>query len=123
MSSDVLLLNADENPISILHWHRAAALLLDDKVRMRLLTMDHVVPRSRSERGQVILPWSGEAVPVTGWRNVTTACENCNRHKADRTPQEAGMKLRSRPRPPTMEDAMFITLARMHIPAEWAEHI
>jgi len=43
------------------------------------LTMDHVVPRSRG----------GETV----WENIVTACKKCNQKKADKTPQEAGMKL------------------------------
>lgn len=42
-------------------------------------TVDHIYPRSRggSER----------------WENLVTACERCNQSKADRTPEEAGMRL------------------------------
>ena len=29
------------------------------------LTLDHVVPRSRSNKGRVTLPWNGKRVPVT----------------------------------------------------------
>ena len=47
----------------------------------------------------------GNAATVTGplyvWRNVATACEPCNNHKADRTPDEAGMRLRFEPKVPT----------------------
>ena len=51
------------------------------------LTIEHVLPRSRGG-------------PTT-WENCVAACEECNARKADRTPREAGMKLRSRPgRPP-----------------------
>jgi 5-methylcytosine-specific restriction endonuclease McrA len=51
------------------------------------LTIDHVLPRSRG----------GDTV----WENVVTACGPCNRHKGNRTPEEAGMQLLqplSRPR-------------------------
>lgn len=50
------------------------------------LTLDHVVPRSKGG------PHS--------WNNIVTACERCNSRKGDRTPQQAGMNLRSVPKPP-----------------------
>lgn len=50
------------------------------------LTLDHVLPRSKG----------GEHT----WINVVTACESCNSRKGDRTPQQAGMKLRTDPKPP-----------------------
>ncbi len=52
----------------------------------KALTLDHVVPRVRKG-------------PNT-WENVVTACSACNHRKADRTPEEAGMRLLSRPAPP-----------------------
>ena len=54
--------------------------------RAEELTFDHVVPRSRGG--------------VSSWRNVVTACRVCNERKGCRTPSEAGMLLRRRPRPP-----------------------
>jgi 5-methylcytosine-specific restriction endonuclease McrA len=51
------------------------------------LTRDHVVPLSRGGRDE--------------WRNVVTACEPCNNSKADRTPDEAGLRLLAEPRTPT----------------------
>ena len=45
----------------------------------RQLTLDHVIPRYRG--GQHT------------WENVVSACVPCNRRKAGRTPQEAGMRL------------------------------
>jgi len=47
------------------------------------LTIEHVLPRSRGG--------------PTSWENCVAACEECNARKADRTPREAGMKLRSMP--------------------------
>jgi 5-methylcytosine-specific restriction endonuclease McrA len=56
------------------------------------LTVDHVRPRSRG----------GE----TTWDNVVTACRRCNVRKGNRTPEEAGMQLRSQPARPR-----FVALA------------
>jgi 5-methylcytosine-specific restriction endonuclease McrA len=50
------------------------------------LTVDHVLPRSRGGRSE--------------WENCVLACTACNARKADRTPAEAGMRLRQAPRRP-----------------------
>lgn len=50
------------------------------------LTIDHIIPRSKGG-------------PHT-WDNVATACEKCNGRKSDRTPKEAGMSLRTKPKAP-----------------------
>lgn len=50
-------------------------------------TVDHVLPRSRG----------GE----TTWLNTVSSCLKCNHKKGNRTPEEAGMKLRFIPREPT----------------------
>jgi len=50
------------------------------------LTLDHVIPRSKGGKHS--------------WDNVVIACEPCNSRKGDRTPQQAGMILRTKPRAP-----------------------
>ena len=50
------------------------------------LTIDHVVPRAQG----------GE----TNWENCVTACWDCNRDKANRTPKQAGMSLKREPSRP-----------------------
>jgi 5-methylcytosine-specific restriction endonuclease McrA len=50
------------------------------------LTFDHVIPRSRGGR--------------TTWENIVTACARCNLQKGGRTPNEAHMHPRHRPRRP-----------------------
>lgn len=52
------------------------------------LTLDHVIPRSRSGRNS--------------WENLVACCFPCNNRKADRTPEEAGMVLAARPKPFSM---------------------
>lgn len=47
------------------------------------LTVDHVMPKSRG----------GDS----SWTNCVLACIDCNFRKANRTPEEAGMKLRRQP--------------------------
>ncbi|MCC7176544.1 MAG: HNH endonuclease [Bryobacterales bacterium] len=49
------------------------------------LTLDHVIPRSRS----------GESA----WENLVACCHACNNRKGSRTPEEAGMRLSRQPRP------------------------
>ena len=50
------------------------------------LTIDHIVPRSQG--GQ------------SSWTNCVAACVSCNARKADRTPEQAGMRLRKSPARP-----------------------
>jgi 5-methylcytosine-specific restriction endonuclease McrA len=50
------------------------------------ITMDHVIPRSRGG--------------ASSWTNCVAACVDCNARKADRTPEQAGMKLKRRPTRP-----------------------
>ncbi|MCU0317361.1 MAG: HNH endonuclease [Fimbriimonadaceae bacterium] len=138
---DVLLLNANYEPLNVCNIRRAVGLLLMGKaevvtesgrslntsggellvpsiVRMRYqvrrpipqlrlsrhsilardnytcqycgstkdLTIDHVIPR-----------WVGG--PGT-WENLVTCCRKCNLKKGDKTPQQAGMKLRKVPKRP-----------------------
>ncbi|MFV1965634.1 MAG: HNH endonuclease [Pirellulaceae bacterium] len=47
------------------------------------LTIDHVVPRAKGGESR--------------WDNCVLACLSCNSRKADRMPEQAGMRLRKRP--------------------------
>jgi 5-methylcytosine-specific restriction endonuclease McrA len=47
------------------------------------ITIDHIQPRSQG----------GSST----WTNCVAACESCNARKRDRTPEQAGMRLRRRP--------------------------
>lgn len=50
------------------------------------ITVDHIVPRAQGG--------------ATTWTNCVAACAACNTRKADRTPDQAGMKLRHPPTRP-----------------------
>jgi 5-methylcytosine-specific restriction endonuclease McrA len=50
-------------------------------------TVDHVLPQSRGG--------------ASTWHNAVAACAPCNHRKANRTPSEAGLKLRLTPYAPT----------------------
>lgn len=70
-------------------------------------SIDHVMPRSRG----------GMHV----WENVTAACRPCNLTKRDRTPEEAGMRLASKPRAP--RELAWIVLAVPRVPEEWKPYL
>ncbi len=90
-----------------------------DRPDLKALTLDHVVPRAQARGGRVRLPWCGDIVPVTCWRNVITACQGCNLAKADRTPEQAGMRLLVLPKRPGPLDSFWISITRVRIPDEW----
>nr|AIE95467.1 HNH endonuclease [uncultured marine group II/III euryarchaeote AD1000_66_E09] len=52
----------------------------------RDLTLNHVIPRSRGG--------------THSWENLTSACKDCNHSKDERTPNEARMRLYSKPHRP-----------------------
>lgn len=58
-----------------------------EKLSPSLVTIDHVMPSSRGG--------------PTSWQNCVTACKGCNKRKANKTPEEAGMKLISKPGMPS----------------------
>ena len=76
------------------------------------LTYDHVVPRHMGGR--------------TEWTNIVTACAPCNLRKGGRTPEQAGMRLLSRPVQPQNFAAVAVAsvskLGRV-VPEPWRDFI
>ncbi len=75
----------------------------------RQLTLDHVIPRYRG--GQHT------------WDNVVSACIPCNRRKAGRTPQEAGMRLVRQPSSPGGDGLFYIPAHYPHTLSEWQKYL
>ncbi len=73
------------------------------------LTLDHIIPRYRG----------GEHT----WENVVSACVPCNRRKAGRTPQEAGMRLIRQPSRPRDNGLFYIPARYPHIRNEWQKYL
>ncbi len=67
------------------------------------LTLDHIIPRSRGG--------------AHNWENLVAACITCNNKKGDRTPLEAGMKLRVKPYAPN--HIMFIKHSAGRLEEKW----
>ena len=144
----VLVLNASYEPMHFTNWRRAVVLLLKNKAQAlssrvirllnyvklplakmmakpsraliykrddykcqycgtsRDLSIDHVLPRSRGGQDT--------------WENMVAACFSCNSKKANRTPEEANMKLCCVPKAPV--NKMLLNLNKSNIP-EWQQYI
>jgi 5-methylcytosine-specific restriction endonuclease McrA len=73
------------------------------------LTLDHVIPRSRS----------GE----TAWENLVACCHHCNNVKGSRTPEEAGMKLMRPPRPFSLHTSRHLMRLLGKSDAQWRKYL
>ena len=69
--------------------------------------VDHVVPRSRGGPHE--------------WENVVASCRRCNSRKKDRTPEEAGMRLRARPYAPRA--AFWLIVAVGGVEPDWSDYL
>jgi 5-methylcytosine-specific restriction endonuclease McrA len=78
--------------------------------KVKALTIDHIIPRYRG--GQHT------------WENVVAACPHCNRRKAGRTPEEAGMRLLSHPVKPRYRHLSMVERYRNQPTAgEWQKYL
>jgi 5-methylcytosine-specific restriction endonuclease McrA len=91
--------------------------------RLEDLTLDHVIPRAQSRNAQVRMYRTGKVVNVTCWENIVCACVDCNIRKADRDPDQAGMRLLVQPRAPTSVDVLRMHLRKARIPQEWVSYL
>jgi 5-methylcytosine-specific restriction endonuclease McrA len=74
------------------------------------VTYDHVVPRAKGGK--------------TRWENIVIACVSCNSRKANRTPEEAGMRLVSVPvKPKHLPETLRLTFTREKVPGQWASYL
>jgi 5-methylcytosine-specific restriction endonuclease McrA len=73
------------------------------------LTLDHVIPRSRS---------GGST-----WENLVACCHPCNNRKGNRTPDEAGMKLLKSPRPFSLHTSRHLMRMLGHSDVRWRKYL
>jgi 5-methylcytosine-specific restriction endonuclease McrA len=73
------------------------------------LTYDHVFPRAKSGK--------------TTWENIVSACLPCNGKMGNRTPAEAGLKLRSVPARPRWIPAVTIRVSTRSMPDAWRDYL
>mgnify|MGYP002632724989 FL=1 len=69
--------------------------------------LDHVLPRSRGG--------------LHTWENVVASCRPCNAHKEDRRPQEAGLRLRKVPVPPSAD--LWLLATAGSVDPIWARYL
>lgn len=82
-------------------YHRDGGLCMycGKHMRYREMQIEHIVPRS----------WGGPHA----WTNVVAACEPCNRHKDNRDPKTAGMKLLALPYEPNLAEWLILSNRRI----------
>ena len=79
-------------------------------VELSECTFDHVVPRVKGGR--------------TCWTNVVLACASCNRKKGAKTPQQAGLHLRKKPRMPSHIPYVVFKLHQLgEVPTLWRDYL
>lgn len=146
--TNVLVLNFDYTPLNIVQGRRAIVLLLKDRaqrvservIRLRFyvsmplsrtarekptkaaiyrrdnntcqycgstrsLTIDHLIPRCKG----------GDS----SWTNVLLACSTCNTKKGSRTPEQVGLRLRRKPRPPLPK---VVEIVQRSTDPEWSQY-
>lgn len=98
-------------------WTKAGVITRDDctcqycgvKLKRTEATVDHVIPASRFKTVR----------EASTWGNTVCACRPCNQRKANKMPHEAGLRLRSEPKPPRVN--LFVISG--DIPAAWKKYI
>lgn len=75
--------NTNFSRSSVVKRDKAHCQYCNKKLSYSQITIDHVLPKARG--GQ------------NSFTNCVVACQSCNNRKADRTPEEAGMRLMNKP--------------------------
>lgn len=149
VNNNVLVLNADYNPINICDGRRAIVLLLKQKAQfisdkvIRLLEyiripfakiMSHRPSRNMiHKRDGHQCQYCGSKEDLTidhvlptsrggldTWENLTCCCSSCNTRKGNRTPEEANMKLAKEPKPPF--NKVYLAIDSANVP-DWKIYV
>jgi 5-methylcytosine-specific restriction endonuclease McrA len=149
VSGNVLVLNADYNPINICEGKRAIVLLIKRKAQLisnkviRLLEyiripfariMSHKPSRNLiHKRDNYTCQYCkckenltvDHVIPASrgggnDWSNLVSCCTLCNAKKGNRTPREAGMCLLREPKPPFNKVHLTINASNV---SDWKEYV
>lgn len=86
-----------------------------DPGNIKTHTLDHVIPKSEGGKST--------------WKNMVVACVTCNRKKANRTPEQAGLKLLRQPEQPRwnvmFRSSLLERLPRQfgNLPQDWETYL
>jgi 5-methylcytosine-specific restriction endonuclease McrA len=146
---DVLLLNADYNPISIIKWRRAVVLLLKKRVKFiskRVICLANYI-KIPYQKLLSVRPTKNlikklcnyqcsycgsfkdltidHIIPLSrggehSFENTTCCCRKCNEEKGNRTPEEWGRTLYVKPYKPFSR--LEIILKRSNV-LEWKQYL
>jgi 5-methylcytosine-specific restriction endonuclease McrA len=72
-------------------------------------TVDHLIPQETCRK---------QGIRASTWSNTVTACENCNRRKANKTMRDAGMKFFNEKYIPKTPRANYLVVSG-EVPVEW----
>lgn len=79
------------------------------KLTASQITVDHVIPRAQGG--------------ITSFVNCVVSCHECNNKKADRTPEQAGMKLLKKPTYPSFSSNYYVSDPQDHWHSEWDQFL
>ena len=81
------------------------------KVSMKVMQYEHVIPRAQGGK--------------TNFENIVASCCSCNQRKGSRTPEQAGMRLLSKPvRPRSLPERGDLDMMyRSGMPGSWKQYL
>lgn len=77
-------------------------------------TIDHIIPQCR---------FKGKKETPHTFENMVASCKKCNTFKGNRTPEEAGMPLITKPKPISVAEAFYLKFILNNIPDEWKIYV
>ncbi len=87
------------------------------------LTVDHVIPRTRSEKGFICSTTRSPRIAINSWSNLVTACSRCNNRKGAKTLEDAGMMLLFQPKKPQRLQLLKNFWSFRPAPTEWKDFL
>ena len=79
------------------------------KLTASLITIDHVLPRAQGG--------------ITSFVNCVVCCQLCNNKKADKTPEQAGMKLLRKPTHPSFSAHYYVADPQEYWHSSWDDFL